>query len=76
MSLGLFFIIDVHFISRGYNRRVQNNSLILHAEMDRLENAKRLTNQDSKKATFYIPYYHLFPCVAELLYCTKLLKLL
>jgi len=32
---------DGKIIGRGHNRRVQNGSAILHAEMDALENAKR-----------------------------------
>ena len=30
-------------MGRGHNRRVQNGSAILHAEMDFIENAGRLT---------------------------------
>ncbi|MEZ4683114.1 MAG: nucleoside deaminase [Caldilineaceae bacterium] len=37
----------------GHNRRVQKGSAILHAEMDALENAGRLTAKDYQRATLY-----------------------
>ncbi|MCB0233035.1 MAG: nucleoside deaminase, partial [Anaerolineae bacterium] len=38
---------------RGHNRRVQRGSAILHAEMDALENAGRLTAKDYQRAVLY-----------------------
>ena len=35
-------LVDGEVIGRGHNRRVQQGSAILHAEMDALENAGRL----------------------------------
>jgi len=46
-------------IGRGYNRRVQKSSAILHAEMDCLENAGRLRAADYRKCTLYTT---LSPC--------------
>jgi cytosine/creatinine deaminase len=40
-------------VGRGHNRRVQKGSAILHAEMDAIENAGRLTAADYKRATLY-----------------------
>ena len=46
-------------VGRGHNRRVQNGSAILHAEMDCLENCGRLTAADYQRATIYTT---LSPC--------------
>lgn len=46
-------------ISRGRNRRVQNGSVILHGEMDALENAGRLRAADYRDCTLYTT---LSPC--------------
>ena len=46
-------VIDDHVVGRGHNRRVQNGSAILHAEMDCLENAGRLTPADYRRAVLY-----------------------
>ncbi|MDP8258442.1 MAG: nucleoside deaminase, partial [Candidatus Aadella gelida] len=44
---------------RGHNRRVQENSAILHGEMDALENAGRQTAEVYKKCVLYTT---LSPC--------------
>jgi creatinine deaminase len=46
-------VIDGQIVGRGHNRRVQKGSAILHAEMDCLENAGRLTANDYKRAVLY-----------------------
>lgn len=53
IPIGSVLVIDGEIVGRGHNRRVQNSSAILHAEMDCLENAGRLTAEDYKKATLY-----------------------
>lgn len=53
IPIGSVLVIDDKIISRGYNRRVQNGSAVLHAEMDCLENAGRLKASDYKLATLY-----------------------
>lgn len=40
-------------VGRGHNRRVQKGSAILHAEMDCLENAGRLTAKDYQNCVIY-----------------------
>ncbi len=40
-------------IGQGHNRRVQDGSAILHAEMDCLENAGRLKASDYRQCTIY-----------------------
>jgi len=53
IPIGSVLVIDDKIVGRGHNRRVQNSSAILHAEMDCFENAGRLKASDYKKATLY-----------------------
>jgi cytosine deaminase len=53
IPIGSVLVIDGKIVGRGHNRRVQKNSSILHAEMDCLENAGRLTAKDYQKAVLY-----------------------
>ncbi|MEM1304868.1 MAG: nucleoside deaminase, partial [Planctomycetota bacterium] len=53
IPIGSVVVIDGEIVGRGHNRRVQRGSAILHAEMDALENAGRLTARDYQRATLY-----------------------
>jgi cytosine/creatinine deaminase len=53
IPIGSVIVIDGRIVGRGHNRRVQRGSAILHAEMDCLENAGRLTASDYARATLY-----------------------
>lgn len=53
IPIGSVLVIDNKIVGRGHNRRVQNGSAILHAEMDCFENAGRLKASDYKKAVLY-----------------------
>jgi cytosine deaminase len=53
IPIGSVLVINEKIVSRGYNRRVQRGSVILHAEMDCLENAGRLKASDYARATLY-----------------------
>ena len=53
IPIGSVLVIDGKIVGRGHNRRVQKGSAILHAEMDCLENAGRLTAADYRRATLY-----------------------
>jgi cytosine deaminase len=53
IPIGSVLVIGNEIVGRGHNRRVQNGSAILHAEMDCLENAGRLRPADYRKATLY-----------------------
>jgi len=53
IPIGSVLVIDGKIVGRGHNRRVQKGSAILHAEMDCLENAGRLTAKDYQRATLY-----------------------
>jgi len=53
IPIGSVLVIDGRIEGRGHNRRVQRQSAILHAEMDCLENAGRLSASDYKRSTLY-----------------------
>ncbi len=53
IPIGSVLVIDGPIVGRGHNRRVQRGSAILHAEMDCLENAGRLTARDYQRAVLY-----------------------
>jgi creatinine deaminase len=53
IPIGAVLVKDGKVIGRGHNRRVQNGSAILHAEMDCLENTGRLKAKDYKECTLY-----------------------
>lgn len=53
IPIGSVLVIDGRIVGRGHNRRVQNGSAILHAEMDCLESAGRLRAEDYRRATLY-----------------------
>jgi cytosine/creatinine deaminase len=53
IPIGSVLVIDGKIVGRGHNRRVQQGSAILHAEMDCLENAGRLKASDYQRAVLY-----------------------
>ena len=59
IPIGSVLVIDGEVVGRGHNRRVQRGSAILHAEMDCLENAGRLTAAEYKRS---ILFSTLSPC--------------
>jgi len=59
VPIGSVLVHDNEILGRGHNRRVQENSAILHGEMDALENAGRQTAEVYKKCVLYTT---LSPC--------------
>ena len=59
IPIGSVLVIDSKIVGRGHNRRVQNGSVVLHAEMDCLENAGRLLASKYQQSTLYTT---LSPC--------------
>jgi cytosine deaminase len=53
IPIGSVLVVDGEVVGRGHNRRVQQASVILHAEMDALENAGRLRADSYRRATIY-----------------------
>lgn len=59
IPIGSVLVHNGKIIGRGHNRRVQNGSVILHGEMDALENAGRQTAAVYKECVLYTT---LSPC--------------
>ena len=53
IPIGSVLVIDGEIVGRGHNRRVQRGSAILHAEMDCIENAGRLSASDYRQSVIY-----------------------
>lgn len=68
IPIGAVLVEDGEIVGRGHNRLLQNESTILHAEMDCLENAGKLRGTDYKKCILYTT---LVPCEM----CTGLILL-
>jgi tRNA(Arg) A34 adenosine deaminase TadA len=59
IPIGAVLVENEHIIGRGHNRLLQDNSTILHAEMDCIENAGKLKGAEYKKCTLFTT---LSPC--------------
>lgn len=59
IPIGAVLVYGGRIIARGRNRRVQSDNPILHAEMDLLQNAGRLTPSIYRASTLYTT---LSPC--------------
>jgi creatinine deaminase len=53
IPIGSVLVCDGEIIGRGHNRRVQDGSVIHHAEMNCLENAGRRTADVYRRCTIY-----------------------
>jgi creatinine deaminase len=53
IPIGSVLVLDGKIIGRGHNRRVQDGSVIHHAEMNCLENAGRLPAEVYRRCTIY-----------------------
>ena len=53
IPIGSVLVLDGKIIGRGHNRRLQQGSTVLHAEMDCLENAGRRTAADYRRSMLY-----------------------
>jgi creatinine deaminase len=60
IPIGAVLVREGRIIGRGHNRRIQRNSVILHAEMDALENAGRQSARVYRESVLYTT---LSPCV-------------
>ncbi len=59
IPIGSVLVVDAEIVGRGHNQRIQRSSAVLHAEMDCLENAGRLSATEYRRATIYTT---LSPC--------------
>ena len=53
IPIGSVLVLEGKIIGRGHNKRIQQGSAVLHAEMDCLENAGRLTAGIYQRSTIY-----------------------
>ncbi len=53
IPIGSVLVVDGEIVGRGHNRRVQNGSAVLHAEMDALENAGRMSGAGYRRSVLY-----------------------
>ena len=53
IPIGSVLVLDGRIVARGHNRRVQQGSAILHAEMDCIERAGRLAAADYARSVLY-----------------------
>lgn len=53
IPIGSVLVLDGKIVGRGHNRRVQQGSAILHAEMDCIERAGRLRAPEYRRAVLY-----------------------
>ena len=53
IPIGSVLVIHGEVVGRGHNRRVQQGSAVLHAEMDALEDAGRRTAAEYRRSTLY-----------------------
>lgn len=53
IPIGAVLVVDGNIAGRGHNQRVQKGSAVLHAEIDCLENAGRLTAADYARSVLY-----------------------
>lgn len=60
IPIGAVMVKDDLIVGRGHNRILQENSLILHGEMDCIENSGRLKGSDYQSCTLYTT---LSPCI-------------
>lgn len=59
IPIGAVLVRDGRIVARGHNRRVQQGSVIRHAEMDCLENAARMSPAEYRRCVLYTT---LSPC--------------
>ena len=53
VPIGSVLVIDGKVVGRGHNQRIQQGSVVLHAEMAALEDAGRLTAADYRQSVLY-----------------------
>jgi len=53
IPIGSVLVIEGRIVGRGHNRRIQDGSPVMHAEMHCLENAGRLAAADYRRSVLY-----------------------
>ena len=68
LPIGSVLILDGKIIGRGRNQRVQKGSVILHAEMDAIENAGRLEPEEYAQSIIYTTLSPCLMCSGTIVY--------
>lgn len=66
--IGSLLVLDGKIIGKGRNQGVQKGSVILHAEMDAIENAGKLTKEEYARSTIYTTLSACLMCSGTIVY--------
>lgn len=66
--IGSLLVLDGKIVGRGRNQGIQKGSVILHAEMDAIENAGRLTREEYARSTIYTTLSACLMCSGTIVY--------
>ena len=67
VPIGSVLVLDGVIVGRGHNQRVQQGSVVLHAEMAALEDAGRLSVAEYRRSTLYTTLSPCAMCTGEAL---------
>lgn len=68
IPVGAVLVLDNKVVAKGRNKRIQEQSIIKHAEMDCLENSKRkISPAQMQDATFYTTLSPCYMCAGAIL---------
>ena len=66
--IGSLLVLDGKIIGRGRNQGMQKRSVILHAEMDAIENAGKLTKEEYARSVIYTTLSACLMCSGTIVY--------
>ena len=68
LPIGSVLVLDGEIIGRGRNQRTQKGSVILHAEMDAIENAGVQSHENYQRSVLYTTLSPCLMCSATIVY--------
>ena len=68
LPIGSVLVLDGEIIGRGRNQRNQKGSVILHAEMDAIENAGLRTSEEYQRSVLYTTLSPCLMCSSTIVY--------
>ena len=68
LPIGSVLVLDEEIIGRGRNQRNQKGSVILHAEMDAIENAGILSPEEYQRSVLYTSLSPCLMCSGTIVY--------
>lgn len=66
--IGSLLVLDGKIVGRGRNQGMQKGSVILHAEMDAIENTGKLTREEYARSTIYTTLSACLMCSGTIVY--------